>query len=88
MLRYDRNTDWLQIWDDDKKWIMDIMQCNIIADLEAGYNPDGRAIQQQREDLQAYIKEYHAAMDQFVYMSDEETNKWCFYDLKKRGAIA
>lgn len=88
MLRYDKSVDWAEMWEQDKTAILKTMYRNMNADLECGYNPMGNAIQNQKSAIAEYEREIHAAWDRFVYMTEEQVNKWCFYDMKKRGAIA
>ncbi len=63
------------------------MYKNLSADLEAGYSYSGKAIQSQLETIEEYKQDYTKNLDKFVYMSNEEVSRWCYYDLKKRGAI-
>lgn len=86
-MRYTKAIDWFEMWDSDKKSILNTMYKNLNADLEAGYNPVGACITMQQAAIQEYINGYHADLDKMVYMSEEETSRFCFYDLKKRGAI-
>ena len=79
--------DWFQIWQEDKDWIIDVMSQNISDDLAAGYDPNGKSIKEQKSALAKYREEYDADMDMFKYMGEKDINRWCFYDLKKRGAI-
>lgn len=79
--------DWFPIWQEDKEWIIDTMIQNIQDDLNAGYDPNGKSIKEQKADLENYKKEYHANLDMFKNMGDKDVSRWCFYDLKKRGAI-
>ena len=79
--------DWFTIWQEDKEWIIDVMTQNMQDDLNVGYDSNGKSIRDQKQALDEYIKEYHKDLDMFKYMEDIEVNRWCFYDLKKRGAI-
>lgn len=83
----DRN-DWAELWEEDKRTILRCMYSNMAADLECGYDPMGKSIQEQKTMISEYEKQIHDAWDRFVYMTEEQVNKWCFYDMKKRGAIA
>lgn len=94
MKRYIKSTsrisdheDWFPIWQEDKEWIIDIMTQNMQDDLNAGYDPKGKSIREQKEQLAEYKKEYQADLEMFKYMGDKDVSRWCFYDLKKRGAI-
>lgn len=86
-MRYDKNVNYLEMWSDDKRAIIATMHRNLAADLENGYNPTGAAVTKQRAEIDAYIAEYNKQLDNFVFMSDEQTNKFCYYDMIKRGVI-
>lgn len=79
---------WFETWRNDKEGIIVTMYKNLTADLDAGYSYSGRAIQSQLEAIEKYKNEYYADLDKFVTMSNEQVSRWCYYDLKKRGAIA
>lgn len=79
--------DWFEVWCDDKEAIIDTMNANISADLDAGYDPNGKSIRESREELEEYRNEYFKNLDMFRHMEDKDVNRWCFYDMKKRGAI-
>lgn len=82
----DRN-DWFDVWFEDKNWIIDIMLHNMLDDLNVGYDYFGSSITRQKAELDAYKAQMDIEMDMFKGMTEEEVNRWCFYDLKKRGAI-
>lgn len=82
----DRN-DWFDLWFEDKQALISTMTRNMAADLEAGYNYFGNSIRRQVEDLEAFKAQFDAEMDSFKTMDEKAVNRWCFYDLKKRGAI-
>lgn len=87
MLRYTKSIDWTSLWEMDKKSIISTMYGNMNADLKAGYDPFGKSIRSQREQIAAYEQDYLDTLEKFKYMTEEQINHWCFYDLKKRGAI-
>lgn len=78
---------WFELWQDDRECMLNTMIRNMTADLDAGYNYFGRCIVNQREEIENYKKETESAFDLFKSMTDTQVNKWCFYDLKKRGVI-
>ena len=78
---------WFQIWKEDKENIIATMYKNLSSDLEAGYEYSGRSIQNQLEQIDAYRAEYYSQLDKFVTMTDGQVSRWCYFDLKKRGAI-
>lgn len=79
--------EWFDMWFEDKKSIISIMYSNMASDLAAGYDYFGKSIQDQKAEIQRYEDEFERQMDKFKSMSDDEVNRWCFYDMKKRGAI-
>lgn len=79
--------DWFDIWFEDKKSILDTMTRNMASDLAAGYDPSGKCIREQTEGIFAYKREFEAEMDGFKSITEEQVNRWCFYDMKKRGVI-
>ena len=83
----DRKGEWFEIWQDDKESVIDTMIRNMRSDLDNGYNYFGNSIQKQMRDIENYKKQFDSEMDKFKSMSDDEVDRWCFYDLKKRGSI-
>lgn len=79
--------EWFDMWFEDKKSIISIMYSNMASDLAAGYDYFGKSIQNQKQEIADYEAEFERQMDKFKSMSDDEVNRWCFYDMKKRGAI-
>jgi len=82
----DRN-DWFELWYEDKQSIIDTMVKNMVADLNAGYDYFGKAIQNQKQEIKNYKSEFDKQMIEFATMDEKTANRWCFYDLKRRGAI-
>ena len=79
---------WFDCWYSDKKDILSCMYHNLAADLDAGYNPLGDCIKRQRADIAAYEQSINDALMSFVNMDDKKRDRWCFYDMLRRGAIA
>lgn len=80
--------DWFELWFSDKQSMLDTMAKNMAADLEAGYNYFGKCITEQREMIDQYKTQFDAEMDSFKTMDDKQVNRWCYYDMKKRGVIS
>lgn len=80
-------TSWFDIWFDDKVSVLETMMENLLADLAAGYDPDGSCVCKQLTDIEEYTKTFNVQMDDFKYMETGRVNHWCYYDLKKRGVI-
>ena len=87
MARVTDSSNWFEIWFEDKKAMLSIMTQNMASDLENGYDYFGKSIREQREMIEAYKEKFDAEMDSFKTMEDKEVNRWCFYDMKKRGVI-
>jgi Skp family chaperone for outer membrane proteins len=64
------------------------MYRNISDDLEAGYNPDGECITKQRRDIESFLQKFNEEMDKIKEKTKQQVEHWCYYVLKKRGAIA
>lgn len=86
-MRYDSGTNWFEMWNSDKKDMIAVMYSNMNSDLDCGYNPLGKSITAQRKMIDAYISDYQKTLDSFVEMTDEKVNRWCFFDMIKRGVI-
>lgn len=79
--------DWFDVWFEDRQAILEIMIRNMASDLSNGHSYWGTSIVRQMEDIERYKAETDAQMDKFKDMEEKAVNRWCFYDLKKRGAI-
>lgn len=85
--RVNSRDDWFEIWFEDKTSILNTMVKNMQADLNAGYDYFGTSITKQRQIIDTYKQQFDAELDSFKSMDDKQVNRWCFYDMKKRGAI-
>lgn len=88
MARITDRDNWFEIWFEDRESILNTMVRNMAADLEAGYNYFGQSITKQRQEIQRYKEETDNTLDSFKDMDEKAVNRWCFYELKKHGAIA
>lgn len=79
--------EWFEIWYQDKQSILDTMVRNMVADLECGYDYFGNCITRQREEIAEYKAKFDAEVMGFAEKSDTERNKWCYYDMLRRGVI-
>ena len=86
-MRVTDRDDWQRLWIDDKIAIMQTMRNNIASDIINWYNLLGYNIQKQITDIIKYENDYDRQILEFGNMTNEQVNKWCYYDLKKRGAI-
>lgn len=79
--------DWFEMWHLDKEVILNTMVLNMTADLECGYDYFGKSITEQREAIEAYKEKFDAEVMGFAEKTDEQRNKWCYYDMLRRGVI-
>ena len=78
---------WFELWFEDKESILSTMVSNMQSDLDAGYNPSGNSIQSQIAEIANYKASIDSKLDEFSKMDEKSVNRWCYYDLKRRGAI-
>ena len=79
--------EWFRIWYMNKVSILETMIRNMTADLECGYDYFGQSITEQREAIEAYKEKFDAEVMSFAEKTDEQRNKWCYYDMLRRGVI-
>ena len=87
-MRYNKNEDWFTMWLDDKKAMTATMYKNLASDLDVGYDPRGKSITEQKTMISEYEADIDKTLDIFKTMEDDAVNRWCFYDMIKRGVIA
>lgn len=80
--------DWFEIWFADKSSMLDTMVGNMAADLAAGYDYFGNCISRQREEINEYKARFDEECEKLKDMDEKKADRWCYIDLKKRGAIA
>lgn len=80
--------DWFDIWFNDKQSILATMVRNMADDLKAGYDYFGACITRQRQEIEDYQKAIDDQLDKFKTMDEQSVERWCFYELKKTGAIS
>lgn len=79
--------DWFEVWHEDKSSMLDTMVKNMQADLNAGYDYFGQSIQNQRLAIDTYKRLFDQELDMFADMDEKQVNRWCYYDMVKRGVI-
>ena len=79
--------DFFKLWLEDRQCILATMIKNLAADLSAGYDYFGRSAVSQREEIEDYKRNTDNQLDAFVNMTDAQVNRWCRFDLIKRGVI-
>ena len=84
----DRDINWIDIWFDDKRSMVDTMRRNMVADLEAGYDLNGHIIRKQVVDLEEYEMQFNREAEVLRVMEPAKAKHWCYIDLKRRGATA
>lgn len=87
MTRVTDRDDWFGIWLTDRQWILNCMVQNLADDLKAGFDYFGKSATRQREEIDAYEAQTNDQLDKFKEMDSAHVNRWCYYDLIKRGAI-
>ena len=80
--------DWFEIWFADQESILETMVRNMAADLDSGYNYFGNCISKQRDDIDRHKKAFDQQMLAFADMDDKKMNRWCYFDLRRRGVIS
>lgn len=83
----DRKGEWFEIWFDDKKSILDTMTRNMVSDLAAGYDYFGASITRQQVEINFYKVNFDYEVEMLKNMKEKDADRWCYMDLKKRGAI-
>lgn len=79
--------EWFKIWYEDKVSILETMIRNMTADLECGYDYFGKSITAQRDAIEEYKAEFDDELMSFAEKTNEYRNKWCYYDMLRRGVI-
>lgn len=88
MCRVTDRDDWFDLWYADRQSILETMVSNMASDLKAGYSYYGKSIMEQREAIEAYKADMDKKVGSFAFLTEQEVNRYCFYDMKRRGAIA
>lgn len=82
---------WFEMWLADKESILVCMRRNIEADLEAGYDPEGKSITEAKSEMRAYEADIESTLSRLTDMAVDKgikaVNHWCYMDMKRRGAI-
>ena len=86
-MAYRKSVDWFEMWNEDKRYILGLMHKNMASDIEAGYNPHGMSIQKQVDEIKAYDEAYSRQLLGLSAMDEDRANRWCYYDMVKRGVI-
>lgn len=84
---YRKAVDWFAMWFEDKQGMLATMHRNMASDIECGYNPNGQCIKRQLEGIRQYSELMDRQMLALHAMEEFRANKWCYYDMVKRGVI-
>ena len=79
--------DWFKLWYEDKQSVLRAMRNNMKSDIDAGYNIRGACIMTQKRSIEEYEKTLSDIAELFKTMNEKEIQRWCFYDMIKRGSI-
>lgn len=79
---------YFDMWFTDKENMIVTMERNMQADLNAGYDPMGNSIRRQRAEIEEYRTNFHAKVHELTTMDEKKADRWCYYDMRKRGVIA
>lgn len=86
-MAYTKKIDWFDMWFEDKRHILSLMHKNMASDIECGYNPCGHCIREQMEDIKQYGEKFDRQLLALSAMEEDRANRWCYYDMVKRGVI-
>lgn len=88
MSRVTDRKDWKDIWEKDKISMIKTMRRNLASDIVNGdYDLLSLLIQKQIVQIKEYEYNFIQAKGYLRAMDEYSQNKWCYYDLKKRGVI-
>ena len=79
--------DWLEVWIDDWESLIETQNRNIQSELQAGFKWTGQHVQHEVKILKEFDSKYRDGLEKFKYMDEREVQRWCYFDLLKRGAI-
>lgn len=80
-------TNWIDLWFDHQRAVIDTMCRNMKADLKAGYHTESTIIREQERDIAERQARFEQEADRLKGMSDGAAKHWCYIDLKKNGVI-
>lgn len=88
MSRVTDRKDWKDIWEEDKISMIKIMRRNLASDIVDGdFDLLSLLIQKQIVQIKECENNFTFAKIMLNKMDEYSQNKWCYYDLKKRGVI-
>lgn len=88
MSRVTDRKDWKDIWEEDRISMIKTMRRNLASDIVDGdFDLLSLLIQKQIVQIKEYENNFTFAKIMLNKMDEYSQNKWCYYDLKKRGVI-
>lgn len=88
MSKFSDRSDWFSLWSADQESMLATMVRNLSSDLEAGYQATGTSVGGQIADIADYRSHLLARYNRLRNMTNEQRDRWCFEDMKRRGVIA
>lgn len=80
---------YVEMWLEDYESLIETAIRNMQSDLAAGYNPKGAAIALDIECIEELKSRRDAGIEKIAqFESDSKANRWCYCDMKRRGAIS
>lgn len=81
--------DYIELWIDDYNSLIDCAVRNMQSDLAAGYNPHGKSIAADIECIREITARRDAGIEHIAdFADDRKASRWCYLDMKRRGAIS
>lgn len=84
--RYD-GKEWLELWIEERKSMLETISRNIEADIRAGYPLTSKAVTEGRALYERTYEKYKNDLREAFKMIPAESNRWAYMDLKARGWI-
>lgn len=79
--------DYFKLWYEDKRSILETMNRNMYADIDVGYDPNGKNIKSQLQAIDDYSIDINRHLTHFQSMKEKDVQNWCKYDMIRRGVI-
>ena len=81
-------SDWFEIWCEDWEGLITTQSLNIKAELDAGWKWKSDRVQHEVNVLNQFQNTYRLQLGRFAEMEEKQVQRWCYYDLLRRGAIS
>lgn len=80
--------DWFDVWCADWEGLIETQARNVQSEIDAGWKYKSDRVQNELRILNKFNGEYRRQLGRFASMEDKEVNRFCYYDLLRRGAIS